>query len=382
MAVSPMEALQLLPTLGAEGIDQILEGSTELLGYNPNKMATFPVTVNSLSITDDIPGNNVYDLILELDGSGQFEYIVGTQEFLFVVSSESPTFTNATYSELLAASVIFHMISEMLPVINQLYSKLANSEVYTKIIIDAIHKLPQLMLGHSHPGTSKRNVLAIKNKSDFVQNFKNIINAFTTGRSYNAAAGILFDHLMAILFRHLSSTIDMGCRYIPLSVDDSSSVLAVTLVDIQVTGYCFHDILQNMSIIVKAGGVTVTHKLSDNKVAAGEYRVRIKKVLYFPMESSRDISIEFKSDMKFEVFSRPVNIPFSGLMCRKIPLMTLSPEGDDMAAGECHIDMRCLTNEEMEKEKKERHQCSDDELLKVANNLCHIGVDEFKKLLN
>jgi hypothetical protein len=373
MAVSPIEALKLLPTLSSEGIGQISKGS-KLLGYDPKKMMTLPVTVNSVAAVDDIPGENVYDLVLELNGSGQFEYIVGTQEALFAVSSELPTFANATYSELLAASVLLHFVSELLPKINKLYSK-DDSEAFRRKIIKAINHV--LMIGSCHGGsTSKGNVLTIKNKSDFIQNFQDGMKAFTTDASYNPAAGIFFDHLMAILFRHLSFTIDMGCCYVPSSIDNSSSVLAISLVDILVNGDFSHDTLQKMSIIVKADDVTVTHKLSG-KVAAGEYRAKINEVLYLPIKSSDgNVSIEFKSNMKFQAFTYPIKVPFSGITCKDISLIT----GGD-AVGKCHIGMRCLTDKEMEKEKNERHQCSDDESLKIANGLCHIGVEEFNKLL-
>jgi hypothetical protein len=43
--------------------------------------------------------------------------------------------------------------------------------------------------------------------------------------------------------------------------------------------------------------------------------------------------------------------------------------------------MRCLSKEEMEKEKKEISKCSEAQSLKIANDLCQRGATEFNKLL-
>jgi hypothetical protein len=385
MAISPLDALRMIPTLGNDGIGQISIGS-QLLGFNQDKMATIPVDVTDVEEVTDVSGNNVYDLVLEPDDSGSFEYIVGSHESLFVVASELPVYKDAPYFQLLAVSVIFHIISMAAPTLEEMYVKF-DADTFKMKMINVLNELPQLMLASTaETGHHRKNILSIKNKSDFIKCLSKAINAFTIDGSYNTAAGITFEHSMAILFHHLSSTINMGYRYVPLVVNNESSIiLAVALLDVQVAGSCSPDVLCNMSIVVNAGGVAVDLKLDDQMVKPGKYGTEINKVLYIPIESQLGdgdvlVSFEFKhgQEIKFKALTSVIHFPFSGLKHSKIILISSS----NKAVGQCHIDMRCLNKEEMEKEKKEKLMCSEVQSLKIANDLCQRGTTEFNNLLD
>lgn len=93
--------ISTVPRIGYEGIKK-LESGTRLFSFDSG--VSQPLLVESVEKYPCGPSEEtLYDLILESDSLGHFQYIVGTEKSLFVVASEIPTLKKSTTAELLAA---------------------------------------------------------------------------------------------------------------------------------------------------------------------------------------------------------------------------------------------------------------------------------------
>jgi hypothetical protein len=277
MAVSPLDTLRTAPTMGYDGVGRLSSGS-KILGFDPNKKMAQPVVVDSVDVAHDVPGNEVYDLILEPDASGRFEYIVGSHDALFVVASELPSFHNATMSELLAAAIIIEGISMASPILNNLYTKLGQDK-YKSLIMEKCESIPSSV--YSKGELKKGDVLKIKTKSDLVQYLMEGIKSFNVDGSYNVPAGIAFDCLMGSLFPQVASSIDFGYRIIPKhdGVTPGPDVLSLSLNSVSIGGNISGDVMSTLSVVIKTCGKSVSDKLGNGKVA-GKFRGRLNQMFY------------------------------------------------------------------------------------------------------
>lgn len=149
LAISPLELIHALPILGYDGIEKLGRGSC-LVGFtdgSPHKVLVLSIKEFPAVTNEEL----LYDLVLEPDYTGQFEYIVEGEDSLFVIASELSTFNNATRTKLVAGAVILHAISSAS---DSLFALLNSTNTY--LFWEKLTKIAHQLSAYLLPQTSRQ----------------------------------------------------------------------------------------------------------------------------------------------------------------------------------------------------------------------------------
>ena len=283
LAVSPLELTHAIPIFSYDGIKKLERGSC-LVGFTDGSPHKIPI----LSIEEFPAGPNeelLYDLILEPDYTGQFEYIVGGKDSLFVVASELSTFKNATRTELVAGAVILHAISSASDSLFALH-KSTNMYLFREKLTKVAHQLSAYLLPQTSRQTgSTSGVLSkLSEPAHFIQYVKSKINAFVlSSGTYNPATGEAYACISARVTHQLACTLQLGYRIIRENTD--VDCMAVSLGDVHITGPLPPGVIPDPVIVMQVDEFPqVKHKVEGNSVPFG---VRIHHIFYIPLQDLR-----------------------------------------------------------------------------------------------
>lgn len=278
-AISPLELTHMVPMLSYKGIRKLGIG-TCLVGFRSG--STHEEIVHSIEKFP--PGLNdklLYDLIVEPDITGKFEYIVGEKGSLFVVASELPTINNATCAELLASAVILGAISSASESLLALQNS-TNMHLFQEGLTNVVHQLLYLLpLTSGLSSCSDSDVLSkITRSTEFIQYIRNKIELFVLSNgTYNPATGEAFAHISAHMAPQLAFTLQLGYRIIE---NTHPEWIAVSLGDLQITAPTLSSIFPDPVITIQVGELPeVKHKIEGNCMPFG---IRIHKVFYIRLQ--------------------------------------------------------------------------------------------------
>lgn len=155
---------------------------------------------------------SLYDLILEPDCTGLFEYFVGDEEMQFLVASEIPSFAAATVTEKVACAIILDMIKASLKPLESMHSSMSSHLFKNKIHIMANQISAGLLCNAAQYSVpAERFKHPSMNFAEYLKEAA-VMFVYQNGK-YNGAAGEAFAHLSACkLFYQIASILDLGFR--------------------------------------------------------------------------------------------------------------------------------------------------------------------------
>ena len=371
LAISPLSVLHMIPMLSYEGVGQMAVGS-KLLGFSLSTATTCAIDVTKIEEVS-VSGELVYDLILEPDSSGQFEYIVGTSDALFVVTSELPAFHNCTNEELAAGATILKMVSSGSDLHSALYDKVGHDNFRGKLHWE-IHKISSYLFSipadHSSVSSSGDEV-NLKSKSDFLSFLTKSMEYFCSNGFYNVPGGIAFEYLMSALMLRIASHLTLSHRITPKNVA-STNILALSLLDVHLISSPLTD---EVAIFIDINGTTTDCVIKIQDAGLGRFGARINKVQYmsFPLPSKEVVDVKFKLAINggtctLTSSTYMYRFPFEGQLYYRLPVFGT----DGVEIGMLNIDMRCLTKSEMEEEK-----ASNEKNIDICDHVSNTGVQAY-----
>ena len=383
LAISPLNILHTIPMLSYEGIAQLRVGS-KVLGFSTSNN-TFAVEVTKVEDID-FADSYVYDLVLEPNSSGQFEYIIGVYDTLFVVASELPTFHNASAAELAAGAIIMNMVSLASNLQSTLYNKVGHDSFQSKLVSE-LRKLSSYLFYvpiDKYSVSSSETRLSVKNQTDFLDNLLTHIKVFNIDGTYNVSAGISFEYLMAKMMHQIASNLALGYRIIPTDDRSSANVVAISLFNIHlIASPLVVGVISDILVSIEENGATMEHFIIKQNDAC-RFGTQINKVLYIPfLTPTKAVDVKFKltsndNKMTLQASTYFSEIPFQGQLHYHLPIFA----HNDEEIGMLNADMRCLTRLERE---KEENACltwdNDVDFCKCCDRIHKIGSDAYLKHL-
>ena len=227
LAKSPLQLAHAVPTLSGKGIGHLGVGSH--LNYSKGEVEVYSIQKQHSDVEEPL-----YDLILEPDCTGQFEYFVGDGDVQFCVASELPSFSMATTTEKLACVTIFDAIQASLKPLQSMHISMSSQLFRQKLDFIANQLSASLFCDCINNSTLKASA-AQKFKTanvDFAEYLKEAAAMFISADGkYSYVAGEAFAHLSSSkLFCQLSSMLDLGFRN--SSVGAKKGWMAVSLLSI------------------------------------------------------------------------------------------------------------------------------------------------------
>jgi hypothetical protein len=377
LAVSPLNLIRNIPMIGYEGVGKLAKGAY-LLSFESGTCQ--PRLVESV---DEIPSDEsdqlLYDLILEPDMSGHFQYIVGAKDNLFVVASELPTYKNAKPAELMACSAILNAIDAASAPLNTLLAS-CSQQLYLQKIDSIACMLSSCLLSYEHRsgGASIVSQLNSTDLSEFLRLLVSKFEMFTlSDGEYCLATGEAFAYLSARLGHQLASAILLGYRIIQSRSDPD--VLALSLLDMQTTAPVALNSLSNPTITVQLDDLPPEqYAVAENGVHFG---VRIFKISYFQVcdvrkqrEHRLKVVIQMNNGEVLQA-STYINLPLQLYRHYRLPIFS-----DQDEKGILSLDVYYLSTTDMNEEKKSISGWNEQKMLNYTNCLTKTAGELLQKL--
>ena len=290
--MSSLNLLNNVPILGQYGIG-LLKVGTELLAYDGSK-----ITVTSLeTVKPDKIDEFVYDLIIEPSPEGKFEYFAGSESNCFAIASEISPASDFSKAERLAFQVIMAVISSSAEMLNKQYKTSSDHSSFL-YSVDRVARF--IEAGFLHVALNNTTDAATENASHTEYPLPKLIAHSTSlyqveDGTYNQSSGAAYDFFMRKLFYPIASTLELGYRIVPTSINDLE-YLAISIMEIYVVGPT--KLPSDLTITIRIP----THEPFNNaaRMAGPALGNRFHKSYYLPLPTSSQ-----------DNFGVTINIPVS-----------------------------------------------------------------------
>ena len=350
LAHSPLQLDHAVPTLGSKGIGCL--GVHTRLVHSNGEMEVLSIQAQQADGEEEL----LYDLILEPDCTGLFEYFVGDEKMQFLVASEIPSFSTATVTEKVACAIILNMIKASLKPIESMKSSMLSQQFNHKIQMIAFQISAGLLCNaaqYSTPAVShtERFKYACMN---FAEYLKDAADMFVSqDGKYNAAAGEAFAHLSASrLFYQISFILDLGFRK-PALMPAKKDWMGLSVLSIHTHSTSISDMCLTPEIIIHLHQFPpIKHALTEG---LDQFILHVKKVFYISCRNENndnefDLSITIGNaglaEKVFNAFTHIVLPLHHGYRHYCMPVFS-----DNKEIGFLVMDVRMLSEAEVEEEK-------------------------------
>lgn len=366
LSISPLNLIRSVPRIAYDGVEKLELGSS-LLSYHSGSGQPFLVESIEEYPCCGPSGEMLYDLILEPDISGRFQYIVGTDQSLFVVTSEVPPFNDATFSELLGGLALLDIVdtsSLSLSKAMDVGSDLPPSRIDVLARKLSSNLLPRA-LSLVRNNTSRFRQI---DGEEFARCVSDKMAIFiTTDGAYNSGTGEMFAQLSARIFHQLSSAVQLGHRVI--RAEKNFDTMAVSVIDVQVTApLAPQSCLQDPLITVQLNdNAPVQYQINNNQLPFG---IRVHKTPFFPVQKLRNeeeyrIKISIETNKEVFLASTYITLPLQlNYRHYSIPLF-----GGAREKGMVNFDVRCLSTADVKKESEESPTWNEEKMLSFMQHL-------------
>ncbi len=253
----------------------------------------------------------VYDLIVEPDSTGRFEYIAGAENALFVVAFELSTINNCTKAEQQAFEIIMAMITTSAKKLDALYKSTDHVD-FLKKMKDIIQQIKGSIISIAIDYETGDNYSSAMSEG---KSLSELVSTATTlfqseEGTYSQACGVAFDYLMQEVFSQIASSLELGFRVIPES--DTLDTLVLSVLDFYVIDSA-PKIPSNPIIIVHFPDQEPLNEEGEHK--GSEFGRRFHKMFHFSIkeDASHDIIIELFSSTDKKVLLTSKSIPSTQL---------------------------------------------------------------------
>ena len=228
LAINPHRLAIKIPTMAWCGCDALKVGS---ILHGPG-YTTKVERLDEYTSTEEEESTVMYDLILEPDDTGRFEYFVGGNN-KFLVASEIPQLSSPTPFTLSATNAI-------LLAVNKSHAKIKNKFEHcgSMKFREEIYRFVTLFTFHSRPKWNVPNAPESKASSKdftllkFPSTMQDLMKIFLEGENeYDFVAGELFEVLLEKHGEELHQLIRLGYRVFP--DDYKCGILAFSLFDLK-----------------------------------------------------------------------------------------------------------------------------------------------------
>lgn len=263
LSTSPLDLLCDVPLIGQDGIG-LLETGSFVMGYDLQYKKRYSVKVESV---EKIPANDkedelLYDLILEPDLSGKFEYIVSCEDFLLVTTSEVSTLDNHTTFECMAFDVVAGMIARASKQLEDLY-KSSDEITFSSTLCNFSRKLKAFLpISAAHVqykdwNTELPDSLPLCERIISVARFYNKLD-----QTVNCVLDCAYNYFMHRMYGQVCSILTLGHRTI--SDEVGVEYLAIAIFDFHITSSSLR-IPPNPIIIVQVRSVNAKMETIPDK---------------------------------------------------------------------------------------------------------------------
>lgn len=279
-SVEPAELRKWVPFLAKGGIGQLAPGASvrAIDPKAPEQITAVPVQ----ALHQHDPGDTdvlLYDVVLQPDQSGVFEYFAGDADNLFLVASELPHMFKSPY----ATRAMIGMLAGALPAIQENFASLdkaAFTDVMRLLKRRASSELVHRSLLALDTAMGETAVNSLPGLNEMVAN---VMQAFVTPeKGYNWQAGQAYEILTARLAEEVESVIEVGWRVIPKA---EGARLAISLADLHLDHHHSIPMDEPLHLVVRfeAAGGHVEEKLilSADKREPTPFMRYFDRVLYF-----------------------------------------------------------------------------------------------------
>lgn len=232
LAQSPLQLAHAIPTLSTKGVGHLRVGSC--LMHPKGKVEVYSIEAQEAIGEEEL----LYDLILEPDCTGEFEYFVGGKDMQFGVASELPSFSMATITEKVTCAILMDAIHASLKPLESMHNSMG-SYLFGRKLNSIVNQISSGLLSYAkHHSTSMLSAQKFKHvDSNFAEYLKEAAAMFVSlDGKYNYAAGEAFAHFSASrLFYQFSSMLDLGFRILSLVPNKDCRWIAISLLSIHTT---------------------------------------------------------------------------------------------------------------------------------------------------
>jgi hypothetical protein len=354
LCVEPGQLRRWVPFLGKDGTGHLAPGAA-LLQANPAAPAeTTPAVVHTVAQhPPDGEDALLYDVILQPDPSGTFEYIAGDENNLFVVASEIPPLLRSPY----ATRAVIGLLDAALPALQQQFAAL-DRPAFTQLL-DRLSRHISGSLMHQtllHLPSIQAG-LAPDPQPGIDELVSGVMDAFKTEeQGYNWMAGQAYEMLASRLAEEAEAAVELGWRVMPRVEGER---LALSLADLHLEPG--HGIVsgEQLRLVVRLAvdGKPEEERMVVDAGAAGStpFARRFDRVIYFDTMKAR---ARAGKQLDFSLYSERSDVPLltgSAHLPHRLHLpyrrfsARLFPAGG-AASGHLFFDIRLLSVKEIEQE--------------------------------
>jgi hypothetical protein len=375
VSMDPYELKSWIPTLSRVGIEKMEEGSDltgiKLYGENPINLEVVIIrTIEKYNAEKEDKYEILYDVILKQDSSGDSQYIVGSKEQLFLVSSEVPYASMSPF----ASMVILEALDDFLPSIKDdlfIDDKEESIDMFFEKLQDIRRKISsELLYKAASKVQFEENITEIKLQDINEYVSKHMEMFMTEKNEFHWVIGNIFEMVTSQMSGELDSAIELGFRNFNEDMGEVHS-LSITELD-------FDNISVDKNTLLKLN-ITISTEKGEKKYTIEDSQGRLNtnfvhffdKVLY--VEENRKwierISFEvIESNSGKLILSGGSNLPKKlSASYRRFYTVLQSIEGEDW--GKIFFDIRLMKKEMVNKEKSRAMKWNEDSKMIFAKAL-------------
>ncbi len=357
LSVNPKELKLWIPTLSKGGIAKIENGVKVIQVQASKFLQTEAITIETLNQhkVDNSKDELLYDLILQPDSSGTFEYIAGSDGNLFLVASEIPLISQHPY----LTYTVLEMLSLALPNFMKKFESIDTDEFYKEVeqlrrfvVTELLHR----SLSQRETTDFETSLEPLKSSEDDVTNMMQLF--LTPEQEYDWIAGDIYEMLVAALGEEIETAIELGWRSLGKIEGDN---IAVSIADLHLDSSHPIDLKSRLRLVIK---FVVGDEQQELMTVSDQYgRENTRFVRYFDRVLYLDtkwIETEMPKKLLFEFFVdeelKPRLMAIAYLPHRFQPhYRRFAPRvqtEDKQMYGHLFFDIRLLSGEELEREQK------------------------------
>ena len=370
LAINPHRLAIKIPTMAWCGCDTLNVGCI-LCGPG---YTTKVERLDEYRSTEEEESTVMYDLILEPDETGHFEYFVGGAT-KFLVASEIPQLSSPTPFTLSATNAILLAVDESCAKIRQTFGHYGplkfREEIYRFITLFTFHSRPKWNVSESD--TCGKEITSL----NFPSAMQDLMKIFSEGENeYDFVAGELFEVLLEKHGEELHQLIRLGYRVFP--DDRKCGILALTLFDFNYShlvqySECTNRLDEKLTIHVTVEKhKSILQPLEE--YASTVHTHHFDSIIYVDMTNHSDMQ---EIEVKFEFFGQNKTKLFTAV--QYIPLKPQSPycrfettawrHKHKEVVGTFSFDMRIISEEACEYEKEAGKNWTDGKALAYGETL-------------
>ena len=349
------EFINFLPTMAARKIKSLYAKDTVLSGFSKDGLCRIPIQSISKS-GEELPTEYdiLYDIILEPNGTGINEYFAGDENQLFLISSEIPTYSSQAELQYVPAYVTLLSMMYNAPQQQAVYSSdKLNTEndvirfFEREVIENGILLITDASLEMSHFKSLNLSSTPIS-ICEIEKYFKRTLSFLANPESISVTTLTLIYGYLQTLIGPLHTMIKLGWReYVKAAKGDQ---LAVGIADVAFIGEeCFSETIEILLMTNNNQIPLVMEEKRDNTNA----RIRsVVDTVYIPFNEAKDdklyLIVKEKNSEKI-IAKKSMKLEPNNIYDYRL-LRLFSYDNVDISEVRVNLDIRVVSNEQMERE--------------------------------